>query len=161
MLCLALNDTAAAASASTASALRRALLVDEVTYEPSSRLKKSRKAVVLITGADLVLVKMTSMTKAGSTVSRSSSTPADGAAGASRNSSAYAASAGGVGTSRRLDSGFDAAAAVAADARASVLAQHELNKVNKVAQQLHPVTITSYMGRQYSQRHILRRAKLC
>ena len=40
--------------------------MDEVTYEPSSLLKKSRKAVALITGADLVLVKMTSMTKASS-----------------------------------------------------------------------------------------------
>jgi hypothetical protein len=124
-------------------AVRRALLVDEVTYEPSSRLKKSRKAVVLITGADLVLVKMTSMTKAGSTISRSSSTPVDGAAGASRSSSAYAASAGGVGASRRFDPGFDAAAAVAADARASVLAQHELNKVIKSTRQLHAVSIRS------------------
>lgn len=85
-----------------------------VTYEPSSRLKKSRQAVLLITGADLVLVKMT---KATSTASQSVA----GSEGISSSSSAG-------------DAAAAAAAAAAAegeeeDARASVLAQHDLNKV--------------------------------
>jgi hypothetical protein len=110
----------------------RALLVEEVTYEPSSLLKKSRKAAVLITGADLVLVKLTAATKAGSsTVSRSSSTPAEGTPGSAATAAAAAAAVGRVSrlVSSRTDGGFDAAAAAAAEARASVLAQHELNKV--------------------------------
>jgi hypothetical protein len=84
---------------------RRALLVTEVTYEPSSRLQRSRKSVLLITGVDLVLVKMT---KATSTASRSS------------------AAAAGEGSGVDGSSGADAGAE---DAWASVLAQHELNKV--------------------------------
>lgn len=126
--------------------LYRALLVEEVGYEPSSLLKKSRKAVVLITGADLVLVKITSMTKASSSTGNGSTSnanaaaaAADGVAAAGTSSasqvpSAAAAAAGAsaaaaAGGGGRVDSGLDVAAAVAADSRASVLAQHELNKV--------------------------------
>lgn len=114
--------------------MRRALMVHEVTYEPSSRLKKSRKAVVLITGADLVLVKMTKSTSTARSTTHSASLAEDvsGLAGAPGSStSAGSATAGPAGMSRaasRADSGLDAAAMVA-DARASVLAQHELNKV--------------------------------
>lgn len=85
---------------------------------------------MLITGADLVLVKMTSMTKAGSTVSKNSSTLADTAtAGSARSAAGSTGSAGVSRSTSRAESGLDAAAAVAADAHASVLAQHELNKV--------------------------------
>lgn len=116
----------------------RALLVDEVTYEPSSRLKKSRKAVVLITGADLVLVKMTSMTKANNSGSSSSGSGTAGnpdaaavgsASGGVSTAAAAAAAGASIGSGAGGRTSVDAAAAVAADARASVLAQHELNKV--------------------------------
>jgi len=112
----------------------RALMVHEVTYEPSSRLKKSRKAVVLITGADLVLVKMTKSTSTARGTTNSAG-PAEDVAGMAdapgSSTSASSATAGPAGMTRaasRADSGLDAAAMVA-DARASVLAQHELNKV--------------------------------
>ncbi|KAF6256639.1 hypothetical protein COO60DRAFT_92784 [Scenedesmus sp. NREL 46B-D3] len=88
----------------------RALLVDEVLYEPSRLLRKNRKAVLLITGADLVLVKMTKDTS-------TASAAADGMAGSTD-------AAGG--------SSCDGAAA-AEDAHASVLAQHELTKMIKCA----------------------------
>lgn len=128
----------------------RALLVDEVTYEPSSLLKKSRKAVVLITGADLVLVKMTSITKVNSSASRSTGTAggADGAAAAAAGSTTAAAAATAPGAaagpaSGRSDAvGLDASAALAADATASVLAQHELHKVQgpRMPSCTHPCT---------------------
>lgn len=128
------SDPARARYMQLANTIVRALLVEEVTYESSSLLKKSRKAAVLITGADLVLVKLTTATKAGSsTVSRSSSTPAEGTAGSTATAAAAAAAVGGSSrlVSSRTDGGFDAAAAAAAEARASVLAQHELNKMVK------------------------------
>uniref|UniRef100_A0A383WN22 CRAL-TRIO domain-containing protein n=1 Tax=Tetradesmus obliquus TaxID=3088 RepID=A0A383WN22_TETOB len=86
----------------------RALLVDEVLYEPSRLLRKNRKAVLLITGADLVLVKMTKDTS-------TASSAADG--------KASGANAAGGGSS---DGGT-----APEDAQASVLAQHELTKMIK------------------------------
>eukprot|EP00775_Hariotina_reticulata_P005378 gene5378-5613_t len=87
----------------------RALLVDEVYYEPAKLLKKSRRVVLLITGADLVLVKMT---KATTTAAHPSTTgPCTSAA--------------------REGSGDGGSAGTVEDALATVLAQHELNKMVK------------------------------
>lgn len=93
-----------------------------MTYEPSSLLKKSRPAVVLITGADLVLVKMQGVRRRVEDSADADSAAAPAAAGAVGAAAAAAAAA--------MQAEFSAAAMSAVDdARASVLAQHELNKV--------------------------------
>jgi hypothetical protein len=60
--------------------------VDEVYYEPAKLLKKSRRVVLLITGADLVLVKMTkaTTTAAHPTTSGTSTAAAAAAAAAAK-----------------------------------------------------------------------------
>lgn len=81
----------------------RALLVVPVSYEPSKLLRRSKDAVAIITGADLVVVKMSKTASDGGSNARMDATAAMGAAA----------------------SNFSAADV----AQATVLAQHDLNKV--------------------------------